>query len=411
MKNFLLGFWLILVSNLSSFAQPIHFFEELFLERVWLSVAASNGNYNETLIAFKSDATLGVDDSYDAEKLMASESLSFYSKIGTENYAIQAVPSLLFDISVPLGINASSSGMLTLALQEENNFNAGAQVIIEDTKTGIFHNLKSEQSFNFQFDYLLDTLRFIAHFLPAPEFGSISTTCLGNDGRIFVNNLSNTPMNVSVYTADSSIIVNNQSVINAQEWTMLEAGIYFISFINEFGSMNNVAIELENALPISIQLATSSTTAEITNATFNFTTQLSDTEQILWDFGDGTIDSNHTEMSHTYLFPGIYTVNVIAGTPECQVFDSEIITVTDVITSIPKEEFSTINLNGNLIFNLNEKFNEIEISDLLGRRVYFQNLNNNQREVKLDLTNYRMQLLVINLIGNKQSFSKKICVN
>ena len=395
-------------------AQIQNYFEDIFLERIWLSVSNLNGSYNETLIAFKPDATLGIDTAYDAEKLIGSENLSFYSKIGSGKYAIQALPSLFFDIDVPLGIEASVDDVYTLAIAEEVNFTVGAQLIVEDTKTGIFHNLRNEQNFSFQFDHQLDTLRFIAHFKPAPQYGALSGSCLLNDGVIYISNPSETSWNVSIFDLDSTLIINNVAVDSFMQWTQFVAGFYYISFRNEYDAMYNVAIQIESALPVEMQISASSNLVNISNATVDFTALLSGAEEIFWDFGDGSFDTSQTQISHTYNSPGIYTVTAVAGSPGCEQFDSEIITVNGVITALEIDtEVISTSINGNILLTFNKSIQPqiLEIFDISGKRLQTKTLNALQQNIEIDCSSLLNQLILIRVIGQSGEFNAKYFCN
>lgn len=404
---------LFFVAQLSAFAQQNEFLEDIFLERIWLSVTNSNGIYNETLIAFKPDATLGVDTSYDAEKLVGSEILSLYSKIGNGDYAIQALPSLTFDMNVSLGINASTSGSLTLALQEELNFSSGAQLIIEDSKTGIFHNLRNEQSFTFDFDHQIDTLRFIAHFKPAPLFSALTGTCLLNDGGITIINPSETLWNVTIFDIDSNILVNSIQVDSILQLDQFVAGFYFISFRNEFNAEYDVALEIESALPIELQFSASSNIVNLPNATIDFTAVLSGAEQIIWDFGDGTMDTAQSQVSHSYSAPGIYTVTAIAGTSGCEQFDSEVITVNGVIASVESLNIvSSCIINGKTLFTFSQNFQPefLEMFDISGRLLQTETINSEQQNIEFDGASIQNQLILIRFTNKAgESISKYLC--
>ena len=410
MRKFICICSLFFVVQLNANAQENGFLEDIFLERIWLSVTNSNGIYNETLIAFKPDATLGVDTAYDAEKLIGSEILSLYTKIGNDDYAIQALPSLTFDMNVSLGIDASASGPLTIALQEELNFSSGAQLIIEDSKTGIFHNLRNEQSFTIDFDYQTDTLRFIAHFKPAPLYSALTGTCLLDDGSITIVNSSDTPWNVTVFDIDSNILVNSTQVDSVLQLDQFVPGIYFISFRNEFNAEYDVAIEIETALPIALQFSASSNSVNLPNATIDFTAILIGAEQIIWDFGDGTIDTAQSQISHTYNAPGIYTVTAIAGTPGCEEFDSEIITVTGEVASLKPIEFDVNNLlvNGRTVYiNASIQPNYFEVFDLSGRKLQGNSIAKHQQTIDLKLDASNNQIVFINVVGENGNYIKK----
>ncbi|WP_178989951.1 CUB domain-containing protein [Winogradskyella schleiferi] len=122
--------------------------------RIWLNLIAPNQNSSSTLVGYVAGATQAKDRLYDAYTF-ESNTLSIYSKIEDKSMSIQG-RQLPFDSNdqVPLGIDVPESGdyMIGIAaldgLFEGEN---GQDIYLEDTTTGIIHDLRnSPYSFNIE---------------------------------------------------------------------------------------------------------------------------------------------------------------------------------------------------------------------------------------------------------------------
>ncbi|MEX1188501.1 MAG: hypothetical protein WED33_04535, partial [Bacteroidia bacterium] len=143
-------------SNSMRTTQNNDFFDSQIIDRVWMNVTTPSGNYNEILIAFKADATENADMLYDAKKLRGNPELSFYSKIGQDAYSIQALPELNMDRVVQLGVEASVIGTQTMKLKHIDGLSNTSQIILEDTKTGAFINMRSQNEYTYQYNPATD---------------------------------------------------------------------------------------------------------------------------------------------------------------------------------------------------------------------------------------------------------------
>jgi hypothetical protein len=129
--------------------------------RLKLSLAGE-GKYNETLVAFAGDATEGADRRYDARKMQGA-GLSFFSLMQDEDYAIQALPLLTGQRTVPLGAIAAA-GSYTVAVAALENLADNVTILLEDKQTGRFHNLRQESSVAVQLEAGRSAGRFVLHF-------------------------------------------------------------------------------------------------------------------------------------------------------------------------------------------------------------------------------------------------------
>lgn len=115
---------------------------------VKLSLASGAGHYDEVLVAFIDDATIGKDRMYDAMKLTADRSFQVYSTIEEAKYAIQGLPKeenaitdLAFDIEESLN--------LTLTVASIQGLSPQRTILLTDKLTGEIYDLSTTTEVNF----------------------------------------------------------------------------------------------------------------------------------------------------------------------------------------------------------------------------------------------------------------------
>lgn len=311
-------------SNSMRTAVNNEFFDVLPIGRVWLSVTDANNRYNETLIAFKSDATDGFDQQYDAAKLKTPASIAFYSKIGNADYAIQALGELNSDKQIPLGIETPASGTQTIALKNTENFDGTSQVILEDIKLGVFHNLKNSV-YTYQYDASSDMNRFKLHFKPAVTVTTTAESCVQNDATLTIQSPSNTAWNYDVKNAENLTVAMGNQFTGLVEIPHLAGGSYTINMSNNFGSLVTIPVSIASGSPVNAIVTASATTVEVNNNYVTFNAEVNGATDFTWNFGDGTIVSGTTNPSHVYTQAGTYEVTFIASNAYC--IDSKTMTI------------------------------------------------------------------------------------
>ena len=315
--------------------------DELMSERAWISVSAAGNAYNETLIAFKEGATTGLDSMLDAPKLPGNVILSLASRIGNSDFSIQALPPLKQDYSIQLALIALA-GVQTMKVEELINFPEAGQIILEDVKLGLTHNL-GNSSYNYAFDPLTDSLRFIAHFKPGPELGSIQETCAGNDGAILINNNSSSPWDLSITNIDSALVLSYPQVAGSLTIDSLTPGIYTLFFSNVYGSFYQQAVEVLPAADFSFSISSDKETTDINDPAIVFMVVGSNPDSVFWDMGDGIMVEDSLLLTYTYGSAGIYNVTATAYNDGCSYNASSVISIFDVTTQthvFAKSDFS-----------------------------------------------------------------------
>ena len=119
--------------------------------KIWINMQNGDGIFNQILLSFLPNATIGFDPKFDGEKFNANAAINFYS-IGNnqEKYGIQALPLLQEDTIIPLGYNILDTTIshLKITIDHINRLN-GFTVYLKDNVANVIHNLlQSEYEFN-----------------------------------------------------------------------------------------------------------------------------------------------------------------------------------------------------------------------------------------------------------------------
>lgn len=102
--------------------------------RFWFSVESSSGDYNQMLLSFDNNTTLGVDDAYDAIKYVGNPDMYMGSVINNETYVIQGRPHLQMDetTEIPLELFSNTKGLHFFKLDSIENKNNEYKMVLLD---------------------------------------------------------------------------------------------------------------------------------------------------------------------------------------------------------------------------------------------------------------------------------------
>ncbi len=175
----------------------------------------NNGIGDETVLRFFEEASNGFDANYDAAKLFANSSTTpeIYTISNGETYAINSLPTISQDISIPIGIktNVTVPTEFTLHTSDIQNFAPEMLIYLEDLQESVITDLNLENTYTFTAKGNLPN-RFVLRFTMSP---------------VSVGNLLN--MNeVKIYSYQNTIFVKNLSKNEGivQIYNMLGEAIY-----------------------------------------------------------------------------------------------------------------------------------------------------------------------------------------
>jgi hypothetical protein len=399
-----------------------HFYDVSDISRLWLSVISPQMKYNETLIAFKEDATVGVDNLYDSKKLSGNNyAIAIHSFIEDKQYAIQTLPRLEQHQTVQLGVLSSETGSFIIALKNMEQFAPGTIVVLEDTKLNVFHNLTIEEQYVYEKESDDAEQRFRIHFYAAPVIAAIAT-CTENSGKISVNNPSSQIWTVTLEN-EAGAIVGQQGLNGAAALSFenLSVGNYKMKFVNSSGfqfetfetitsdEAADATFEIENAqngfLPYE------SITAHVKNPKANATY-----EWYLNELFAGTGNSVSFAISDA----GSYNLRLDAGLGNClstslNSFSVETTTSTSNIKddNLLRAYPNPANEMVTLVWNDNSHiFETVRITDISGRTIRIVQIGGRQQgnQVQLDLIDISEGIYLINLEGKEVRRVVKVSV-
>ncbi len=191
--------------------------------RIKLALSTESGLYNETLIGFREDATVGIDYQYDADKLIGNNNLQFYSLINDSRFGIQGLP-LVDGVSTELAFNLGLAENLTLSIVDMNIADAGKTFFLYDAVTKETYNLSEVNSFTFSgvagSDQNRFTLTYAAANVLSNSLGSSQPIYRYTDGHLNVK--FGRVLTVAEYTVYdlSGKVIKQHSLANATTETL-----------------------------------------------------------------------------------------------------------------------------------------------------------------------------------------------
>jgi len=110
--------------------------------RIWLNVTNTAGEFGQTLIAYMSSASNGIDRT--DGKYLGDGSTALTSWLDNNEYIIQGRAPFISSDVVPLNFRTMSAGNYTIAIDHVDGLFSGSQdIFLRDRLTGIDHNLKT----------------------------------------------------------------------------------------------------------------------------------------------------------------------------------------------------------------------------------------------------------------------------
>ena len=185
--------------------------------RMWLNLSDGQTNFNQILIGYVTNATMGKDHQIDA-KLFSYTGSSIYSLIDSERFVIQG-RSLPFDTNdvVPMGFRATEAGMYTINIDHVDGlFNEGQTIYLNDLLLNTTHNL-SESAYSFLAEPGIFNNRF--EIVYRANSLSVSNPELNNNWIVYKNdNLINIKSNgfniekVEIYDLTGRLLMSERNI-------------------------------------------------------------------------------------------------------------------------------------------------------------------------------------------------------
>ena len=318
---------------------------------------------------------------------------------------------LFFDVKV----GALAHGNYTLNFENISNFMIGSCISIEDLHTGISTDLRLDSNFTFMSDSTAISPRFKMTVEVDYDIHVTNSTCFQDSSafvKLFGTGIHGSYFNLLDFTGlvVDSVIANGDSLL----FDNLISGVFNFS-TNHSGrcSVDNqeiVILEPENVISNFIT-ATDTFFIDSGNINIYFNNNSLGSSAYLWDFGDGTF-SNQINPMHTFIYPGVYTVELTAyndSSATCSdSFTKTLVVINNPFTNVfeHSNNQNLISYNNNFLnISSSKMFEQIKIYDLSGRELLSAHYNN---RLPLQLSK---GIYIVKLINNKFSYTQKVYVN
>ncbi|NOU47179.1 MAG: T9SS type A sorting domain-containing protein [Bacteroidales bacterium] len=210
-------------------------------DRIVLTVNDTEGQTSQsTIIRFDGNASAGFDSQFDSY-FLAGYAPMFYSQTQLENYALNTLPAITENMSIPLGFVKNDGSLFTMELTENIT---GQTIYLTDTKTNQTVTL-NDNSYTFTAEDGDNADRFVLHF------GVVGVNEKSDEANIhawYVNGqlyIQNTDQAVQMNIFDVHGRNLQSSIINTtgmySKALNLPAGVYMVRLQNS-GSVNTVKI-------------------------------------------------------------------------------------------------------------------------------------------------------------------------
>ncbi|MFN4122185.1 MAG: T9SS type A sorting domain-containing protein [Flavobacteriales bacterium] len=372
---------------------------------------SGNGFTDESHVFFNPNATPEFDPAYDANKLISNPDVpALFTMSGIERMTYNGLPLLNAPTQVDMAFYPANNGSFNLSFDYLESLPSTVMIYLQDKKTGVWTNLRTQSSYTFTSSAGDDIQRFVLHFEPALRISAFEAACQNNNGRIEIINPSNENWMATISNGDFSqtlaIAPGNYEIAG------LSAGIYSISLSNnnylvsETITVNELApvdaafhlIGVENKILPYQQL-----TAMVSNPNENATYE--------WLL-DGLFIGFGSEISFAVADAGNYNLTLQANANGCANTSVQNISV-DQTTSI-MEAYASAQVRAfpnpanqvlNFVWNASHNFDQLIISDITGRRISETNLSGRMQanQYQMDVRNMNEGIyLATFLSGQKQ---------
>ncbi len=222
--------------------------DDEFMDRLWLNISGS-GNFNQTLVAFRDDATDLRDLMYDAYKVRGNAQMALGSVQANETFAVAAFPTLTSDRVVPLLTYVAQQGTYTFEADSVDGFE-GFTIYLEDLLSGQLHAMEQGTTVAVQMGPEHEYGRFQLRF--SPELVTGVNDAAGVMGRIIASEQGirvmmgtdvSTTGDLLLYSLSGQLVSSRRLGVVAGTSDRLDVsgiplGVYLAEFRSETGVIN-----------------------------------------------------------------------------------------------------------------------------------------------------------------------------
>ena len=210
-----------------------------------LSLTIKGNTYSDdTRIYFNAEATEGLDNQFDVEKMFGpDESPQLFSITADNALSINCLPEVNENVVVLVGLKVGVNTSYTINATDVESFNAGTQIYLEDLKAGKMINLTEQSSYTFDATTSDNVNRFKVHFGKASTTpSSTAINAYAFENTVYVNNPSLVKINeVVIYNALGQVVTSFKPEIStlSKYNHKLASGSYIVKMLTDNNVFSN----------------------------------------------------------------------------------------------------------------------------------------------------------------------------
>jgi hypothetical protein len=219
------------------------FYKESITNLVSLKVKA-NGYEDQTFVHLDAAATSAYDPQFDAYKLMGiDEAPELYSSVAGEIMSINVLP-LEGNEVVNLGFKCGLSGTYELTASGMESFDASVPVLLEDVKTGVIQNLRTNPVYSFTYTSGDSDERFKLRFKSSTgldENAADGVQIFGSQQEVVIRNTTDLSGEVVLYSLNGREIMH--AVMNGVGETHLPVNVAEGAYLVKIQTVKGITTE------------------------------------------------------------------------------------------------------------------------------------------------------------------------
>lgn len=209
---------------------PTAFFKNSEVVNNLIRLEVSGNNYkDEMVVRFLPESTPGFDGDYDAHKFFGdvAGAAQIYS-LGNTSLAINTLPETS---TVPVGIHSGANGNYTIKATEINDF---SQVSLEDTRTGVFTNLLTDD-YTFNFTTGENEQRFVLHFGPlsVKEQEKTVANIYSSRQTVYVDMIDQSRGEIFIYNVSGQLAATVSAISGINKIDLTITGFYIVRLVTD----------------------------------------------------------------------------------------------------------------------------------------------------------------------------------
>ena len=313
-----------------------------------------------------------------------------------------------------MGFEPGANATFSFRFDNVNTFDPTTYIYLEDLQQHTMYNVRNG-NYQFTADSADNWNRFVLHFTPPMVINSTNATC-NSLGAINITQPGTASWNYTLTDAANTVIasgvINSSTPLNVTA----AAGNYTLTLVDNNNYTVTKQIQLSGAQAVTAAFSPSNV-AVSTHTAVSFTNTSQNANTYNWNFGDGST-SSLISPEHTYVLPGVYTVELTAtNTSGCTSSSTETISVNNVATAINTVSENGISLwsNKNNVYvdftNAGDDVNAvIKIYDVLGQELSADKFTLNGLYAR-EIDNVEAAYVIVSVNNNGKITTKKLFLN